>query len=72
MASFNYFLSLSLSLSLSSCWSEGMCPCVIKFNSVKEFTLGFRYVDVAAIAIKYCEESFDGSISYCSNELRNT
>ena len=49
-----------------------MCPCVIKFNSVKEFTLGFRSVDVAAKAIKYCEESFDGSISYCSDELRNT
>ena len=45
---------------------------MIKFNSMKEFTLGFRSVDVAAIAIKYCEASFDGSFNYCSNELRNT
>ena len=45
---------------------------MIKFSSVKEFTLGLRSVDVAAIAIKYCEESFDGSFSYCSIELRNT
>ena len=45
---------------------------MIKFNSVKEFTLGFRSLDVAAIAIKYCEVSFDGSFSYCFNELKNT